>query len=864
MWATKPAAIKTSKSKPTAPGGLGRAGAPTASSHPFSDSFSLPVKDIESGGAMNDVLRKVAEQTGATIESSTQMRTGLKTFLIKAADQKRLVYARKMIERGLSKSVTVQVSVPITTLSTIIGPKGATLKTITDATQCKIDVPRRDTLPAYDPKEVASDAGSDDGVDEPQVSISVTGPSVACADAKTRILSLISHKTSQSSTSIKTIPSSYYPFFAGPKGVRAKQLEDGLGEGQVKVHVPPPAVWKALENQAQGDEAAVADRDLSIKVRGEKEKVKLVVTEILRQYEELNDSLRELKISIPKRQHRFLVGSAADDILNQTRCIVDLPPVEDPSDQCVIRGPQPSLIPALTLVMDKANAIAVEMVDVVALHRPNTSDPLTHAKKVLRYLQRSSKLRSIADAHAQVKVFAPFASVVASSGAVVIEIVGEDKIAVAKAKEAVSSSVKSVLPAGIATVDIDPIVHSILIGKKGAKIATFENAHSVSIVFPPAADESREVLLVYTGSTDNLPTEKKARDAKFKDLLASATGAIYELAKDAADIKTETLGVEKKWHRFIIGQGGTVLNALIGEDGFVSVKVGSKPGSKTSDEDIVVVRGPSTEVDRMVVQINRIVEDAKNDVIVNGHTVEFAVDQKHMPHLVGSSGAAINKLRETLGVRVKFDDDDKSRNPKALCKIVGRKEAVEEARKRLEAQIEKLEDETTEVVNIKRAIQPALIGAGGKYAIRLEEKYGVKLSFPRDSKVGNVTKPDEVTIRGGRKGVASAKAELLEAAAYETESRQTLTFTVPINSVATIVGRSGATINGIKDETGAQIDIDKSGSEDGKTKVTVRGDKKAIAAAKTAILAVAEQVGDETTMAVMIDSKYVSMEVVAL
>ena len=152
-----------------------------------------------------------------------------------------------------------------------------------------------------------------------------------------------------------------------------------------------------------------------------------------------------------------------------------------------------------------------------------------------------------------------------------------------------------------------------------------------------------------------------------------------------------------------------------------------------------------------------------------------------------------------------------------------------------------------------------MIGAGGKYAIRLEEKYAVKLSFPRDNKDGSGNaKPDEVVIRGGKKGVTAVKAELLEAAAFETESRQTATFTVPSKSVAQIVGRSGATINGIKDDTGAQIDIDKNPSEDSKTTVTVRGDKKAIAAAKAAVLAVAEQVGDELQVCVTIDPKYVS------
>jgi hypothetical protein len=185
---------------------------------------------------------------------------------------------------------------------------------------------------------------------------------------------------------------------------------------------------------------------------------------------------------------------------------------------------------------------------------------------------------------------------------------------------------------------------------------------------------------------------------------------------------------------------------------------------------------------------------------------------------------------------------------------------VEEAKRRLEAQIEKLEDEVIEAVTIKRAIQPALIGSGGKYAIRLEEKYGVKLSFPRDNKDGSATtKPDEVTIRGGKKGVAQAKAELLEAAAFENESRQELKFTVPSKSIAQIVGKSGSTINGIKDETGAQIDIDKTHGDDGKTTITVRGAKDAIASAKKSILAVVEEVGDEITISLTVDPKYVSL-----
>jgi hypothetical protein len=61
----------------------------------------------------------------------------------------------------------------------------------------------------------------------------------------------------------------------------------------------------------------------------------------------------------------------------------------------------------------------------------------------------------------------------------------------------------------------------------------------------------------------------------------------------------------------------------------------------------------------------------------------------------------------------------------------------------------------------------SLIGASGKYVTRLEERYTVKITFPRDAGSGEgrtrePLKSDEVLIKGGRKGVASAKAELLD------------------------------------------------------------------------------------------------------
>ena len=91
---------------------------------------------------------------------------------------------------------------------------------------------------------------------------------------------------------------------------------------------------------------------------------------------------------------------------------------------------------------------------------------------------------------------------------------------------------------------------------------------------------------------------------------------------------------------------------------------------------------------------------------------------------------------------------------------------------------------------------------------------------------------------------------------FEKESNNVLKFTVPTRSVARILGKGGASINEIKDNTNAQIDVDK--SEDGSaiTHITVRGTKEAVAAAKGAILQISEQVTDEITTSVIIESRF--------
>jgi len=107
----------------------------------------------------------------------------------------------------------------------------------------------------------------------------------------------------------------------------------------------------------------------------------------------------------------------------------------------------------------------------------------------------------------------------------------------------------------------------------------------------------------------------------------------------------------------------------------------------------------------------------------------------------------------------------------------------------------------------------------------------------------------------GKKGVAGAKSELLEAVEFEKETNNVIQFSIPARAIPRVLGRGGATIKQIKDDTDAIIDLDKAEDGSGAT-VTCRGSKKAITAAKAAIQSIVDQVGEEATEVLTIESKF--------
>ena len=472
-----------------------------------------------------------------------------------------------------------------------------------------------------------------------------------------------------------------------------------------------------------------------------------------------------MSINIPKRQHRFLTGAASAEIFASTGCVVSLASADDPSDSVTVRGPAASLGEGLTKVMERASATSVETVDVAAVHRTGAVagfDSFEHAKIILRYLVREGKLQQVQAANAGVEIFPPRQALVESSHTVVIDVVSSDPVVAKKVKDDVARLVGNLSPSCVSEIEIDHLIHSQV---KTSKVKAMIDAHNVSLIFPAEVEERSVVLLIYAGAESALPADRKARESAISQALESVKAQLLDVASKASQIVSDSLAVSHKFYPAIVGHNGLTLASLIGEERLVSVKIPSR-----GEEEVITVRGPIEEVARVVAEIKRIAHEAEHENELNGHVVTFTIGANFSAHVVGKAGANLIKLREQLGVRVELDDAGKEgkRIPggKATVTITGQQSAIEEAKKRIMSQVDKLADETSQSVKVAVEHHHRLIGQGGKYVIRLEEMYGVRILFPRDRSSGgdstSVQKPDEVIVKGGKKGVESAVKELLE------------------------------------------------------------------------------------------------------
>ncbi|KAG8742766.1 hypothetical protein FRC10_000933 [Ceratobasidium sp. 414] len=229
--------------------------------------------------------------------------------------------------------------------------------------------------------------------------------------------------------------------------------------------------------------------------------------------------------------------------------------------------------------------------------------------------------------------------------------------------------------------------------------------------------------------------------------------------------------------------------------------------------------------------------------------------------VVGPGGATINNIRRIYQVQIDVPSQKRSKHKKLVdpqLAKVGRGQAAT-----VPIKISGNRDQAQDAANVVESLIASAHPPGlaekhraGKYAKRLEKRYGVRIVFgpsPKDQSRGESnstalsSKVSTVSIEGPLAGVEQAWDELVEPSLVWVSK----------NAVGGIIGREGEMIESIQRETNTSIRIhtDEEWAPD-RTTISLLGEPSAVAIATRRIQGIEAKINRETTGRMTIHPKY--------
>ena len=285
------------------------------------------------------------------------------------------------------------------------------------------------------------------------------------------------------------------------------------------------------------------------------------------------------------------------------------------------------------------------------------------------------------------------------------------------------------------------------------------------------------------------------------------------------------------------------------------------------------MRGPSAAVEGLAERIVEFVELEKKDELERGHVTSFDFPQKYANYLIGKKGENINKYREEFDVDIQVKE--------GKVEIKGPKAKADAVKSKIIALGKKIEDEATHVLKINPQYHRDMIGAKGSQVNQLQKRYNVRVQFPRTatasaldddrsaaddaSEAGSVRNrrsnqaPDEVIIRGPKKGADEARDELLNLLQWTLDNSYTSNLSVAQAQLPSLIGQGGHEMESVRLQTGAQIAVPGSretADSNGRVQIQLKGTKKQVEEAKRLLEQKIKVFDDSITRSVEIDKKY--------
>ncbi|MCJ1316306.1 hypothetical protein MMC15_001627 [Xylographa vitiligo] len=828
----------------------------------FAPSQLLPRKDLKK--PVLDILRDINKRSKATVE----MKPGSGGVLV--FEGKGPVDAVRQALKDVAKEVgskqAIKVPIPASVRPHIIGRQGTVVQAISQRTGARIQVPKVEESPY--PLE-------DD--DSATIDVSIEGDAVAAEMARREIERIVNERTSTVNMRLRDIPAEFYPFLAGPHGSGVSALEQGR-DIKIKVphyyswsHQPPPQ--PASSNNVPTFQPHPSSH---IQLSGDRRAVQEARAEIDRQVAALRQQITLAQLAINRGQHQFIVGDRGDalhDLLQETGCAVILPPDTDDTEMLTITGPQDKIELGMDKVMNLATSMQMSSIDVGRQHSNAPMGAQAHARALTRYLQEReaiAKLERMYDS----RIVLP----TSEDGPVTWEVYSRDGKNTIRARSDIMNIINAHPPSRLRQMEMDPFFYEHLRNEHRARV---REDHGVHVLLPGEADLNPQVVLVYDGSdaTDadfEFPRQRpsQAETAQFDKALQQAQEHIMRLINGQEPISVRELKVPAKFHekvrKFVDREQQDLRPEMLPVqvvDGSV-IKSSSDPPSQDTSAQGVLLRGPENRLDAVAEKVRAFVESEKQDELERGFTMSFDFPQKHANYLIGRRGENINKLREEFDVEIQVND--------GKVELKGPKAKAESAKSNILAMSKKLDDEATHVLKIKPQFHREMIGAKGSQVNRLQDRYNVRVQFPRtthntheDDEVASEAgtprhsrssqAPDEVVIRGPRKGADEARDELLNLLQWTIDNSHSSVISVAQSQLPSLIGQGGREMESLRETTGAKIDVPGSreaADPSGRVELKIKGTKKQVDDAKKMLEEKVKVFDDSVIKVIDVDKKY--------
>ncbi|KAL9087162.1 MAG: hypothetical protein Q9165_006813 [Trypethelium subeluteriae] len=789
-----------------------------------------------------DILREINRRSKAKVE----MKTGpMGTYIFEAQgpNQDVVQQALKEVANQLGSKQSIKVAVPASCLSHVIGKAGTTIQGIQKKSGARVHVPRT---------EKTGLLADDD--DSATIDIEVEGDPVAAALARQEIENIVNERTSTVNLRLREIPPEYYPFLAGAHNSRLNNFKQ---DRDIELQIPHYHTWNT-----QGPPPALSEDNrpqfvpqagLPIHISGDRVAAMQARAELEQEVEKLRRRLSLHPFPMDRGRHQVIFGDRSGslhDFLEETGCTVILPPDSSDREELLIIGPPDRLEQAKQKLLELAASMHEASVD-ISRHHPNAPmGAQAHARNVSRYLQQRQALQELEQLH-DARIVMP----TSQNAPPAWNIYARDGMNSMRARTDIANLLSAHPPTRLRSVDVDPFFHAHLQQQAAQQI---RDEFGVHVVVPDDVEDFPDVLLVYEGpmaQSDYEIPRKQPTGAEvriFERTLHEAQQHLLELLSGHGDIVSRQVEAPQKFHdkirRYVDReQSGLPAGAIP-----IQTEMGSR-GSQGAGPDIFAIRGPEDAAAALEAKILEFIEQEKRDELERGYTTSCSFPQKFANILIGKKGENINRLREEFDVDIQLNE--------GTVEVKGPKAKADACKTHIIAMGKKLEDEATHVLKIQPQYHRDLIGAGGSQVNRLQERYNVRVNFPRSARAAdddqsveeNVLRrsnqqPDEVIIKGPKKGADEAREELLSLLQWTVDNSQTATVSVAHDQIPSLIGAGGREMENLRLSTGCQIDVP--GARDavspsGRAEIRLKGTKKAVQEAKR-LLEQRAKVFDET------------------